>query len=105
MEPMEQKDQGTATELPAGLVATEAQLAQFKLDDHLVNLMLHEPFFSQIMVKLNKSETTAIPTAGVLVKDCVPHLVWNPNFVAALPTVKVRGLLKHECYQLDHLAN
>tara|TARA_R110001583_G_scaffold12612_1_gene55782 strand:- start:4752 stop:6050 length:1299 start_codon:yes stop_codon:yes gene_type:complete len=100
MEPMKQKDQGTATELPAGLVATEAQLAQFKLDDHLVNLMLHEPFFSQIMVKLNKSETTAIPTAGVLVKDCVPHLVWNPNFVAALPTVKVRGLLKHECYHL-----
>ena len=100
MEPMEQKDQGTATELPAGLVATEAQLAQFKLDDHLVNLMLHEPFFSQIMVKLNKSETSAIPTAGVLVKDCVPHFVWNPSFVAALPTLKVRGLLKHECYHL-----
>ena len=100
MEPMEQKDQGTATELPAGLVATEAQLAQFKLDDPLVNLMLHEPFFSQIMVKLNKSETSAIPTAGVLVKDCVPHFVWNPSFVAALPTLKVRGLLKHECYHL-----
>jgi predicted metal-dependent peptidase len=100
MEPMEQKDQSTATDLPVGTEATPEQIASFRLDDHLVNLMLHEPFFSQVMVKLNKSETTAVPTAGVMVKDCTPHFVWNPGFVAALPTIKVRGLLKHECYHL-----
>ena len=100
MKPIEQKDTGTATDIPASLEATDEQVARFRMDDHLVNLMLHEPFFSQVMVKLNKSETSAVPTAGVMVKDCVPHFVWNPRFVAALDTLKVRGLLKHECYHL-----
>jgi len=100
MEAMEQKDTGTATDIPVAIEATDEQIARFRMDDHLVNLMLHEPFFSQVMVKLNKSETSAVPTAGVMVKDCVPHFVWNPRFVAALNTLKVRGLLKHECYHL-----
>ena len=99
MEPMK-KNEGTSTDLPAGRDATPEQIAQFRMGDHLVGLMLHEPFFSQILVKLNKSESDAIPTAGVLVKDCVPWLYWNPKFVAALENLKVRGLLKHECYHL-----
>ena len=54
MEAMEQKDTGTATDIPVAIEATDEQIARFRMDDHLVNLMLHEPFFSQVMVKLNK---------------------------------------------------
>jgi predicted metal-dependent peptidase len=100
MEATQAKDTGTVTELPARLEATPEQIARFRMDDHLINLMLEEPFFSQVMVKLNKEETDSIPTAGVMVKDCTPILVWNPSFVAALDKLKVRGLLKHECYHL-----
>ena len=100
MEPVKSQDTGTSTDLPSVRDATPDQIDRFRMGDHLVGLMLHEPFFSQILVKLNKSQTDIIPTAGVMVKDCVPYLMWNPKFVAALEALKVRGLLKHECYHL-----
>jgi predicted metal-dependent peptidase len=94
------KGNTTATDTPVSRIATDKELADFNMDAHLVSLMLHEPFFSEILRDVTKESSSALPTAGVTVKDTVPYLLWNPRFVAALKGKKVRGLLKHESYHL-----
>jgi len=101
LEPATTKNSGTAADLPVGpKQATDQQVSNFSMDAHMVALLLNEPFFSSLLVGVNKESTEAIPTAGVTVRDAIPWLYWNPRFVAALKPVKVRGLLKHEAYHL-----
>ena len=88
----------TAPESPIGKLASEEEAAKFKLDPYLVSLMLHEPFFSHVLRGFDKVSSESVPTAGIGVKDQNVFLVWNPRFVAALEPIRVRGLLKHECY-------
>lgn len=80
--------------------ATDEQVAKFNLDDHLINLMWDESFFSSILREVTKIKTDSIPTAGVIAKDNDFMMYWNPRFVAALDSIKVKGLLKHEAYHL-----
>ena len=89
----------TATELPSSY-ASEEEAKKFSIDGHLVGLLLHEPFFSHIMRGMTKKRTEDIPTAGVCVSRGTFNLLWNPRFVASLESIKIRGLLKHECYHL-----
>jgi|TARA_Y100000310_G_scaffold491_2_gene676 predicted metal-dependent peptidase len=91
---------GTSVDLPVASDATAEQISNFNLDHHLVNLLLHEPFFSHVLRNVSKTKTSTIPTAGVTVRDGTFQLFWNPSFVAKLATLEVRGLLKHECYHL-----
>jgi predicted metal-dependent peptidase len=74
--------------------------AEFELDPVLVKFLMNEPFFSTIVRSLGKYRTTAIPTAGVSVKDTSINFYWNPKFVAGLKGKQIFGLLKHECYHL-----
>jgi predicted metal-dependent peptidase len=78
--------------------------ANFDLDPHLLNLMWDEPFFSSILRPVTKIRTENIPTAGVLSKDGAITMWWNAKFLASLAPIKIKGLLKHECYHLvfDH---
>jgi predicted metal-dependent peptidase len=76
------------------------QADAFKLDDHLVKLLLHEPFFSSLLRNVSKKKTYGISTAGVTAEDTVLTLYWNPIFVMGLESKRIRGLLKHECYHL-----
>ena len=80
--------------------ASIEELENFKLSKHLLNLLMEEPFYSRILRSLNKVETNAIPTAGVLCQDGELTLWWNRNFLASLEPKKVIGLLKHECLHL-----
>lgn len=77
-----------------------AEAESFSLTPHLVNLLLHEPFFSTLLRKVTKHKTLSISTAGVTVRDTEFLLLWNPLFVMKLKSKEVRGLLKHECYHL-----
>ena len=72
----------------------------FRMDAHLVNLMIHEPFFSTIIRNMSKIRTSTIPTAGVAVKDLSLTMYWNPEFLASLKPLQIRELLKHECYHV-----
>jgi len=93
------KKESTEREFIFDKVSKE-EAAAFKLDTHLVNLMIHEPFFSTIIRNMDKIKSEAISTAGVAVKDLSLSLYWNPYFLASLKTKQVRELLKHECYHI-----
>ena len=90
----------TATEIAPAKLANDEQAKAFKLDPHLINLMWAEPFFSKILRKVTKKESTSIPTAGVLAKEGQLFFWWNRKFLAGLTNDQVKGLLKHECYHL-----
>ena len=64
----------------------------FNIDPIMVKFLMTEPFFSSIIRSLGKYKTTAIPTAGVAVKDGAAHLFWNPKFVASLKPKEMIGL-------------
>ena len=72
----------------------------FDLDNHLVALLFKEPFYADIIRSLHKERTMAIPTAGVLFKDDIMKLWWNPLFMAAYNAAVVSGILKHEALHL-----
>jgi len=95
-------DTGTAgtDHVPGTRTATDAEVAAFGLDAHLINLMMTEPFFSKVLRPITKVRTDEIPTAGVLAKDGDIKMWWNPKFLASLTPKQVKGLLKHECYHL-----
>ena len=92
------KGKTTETDVPVTVdEVSDEEAAAFELDPHLINLMLHEPFFSHVLRKFNKRKAD-ISTAGIGVVDQNPTLFWNPKFLASLKSVQVRGLMKHECY-------
>lgn len=93
------KENTTATDAPFEH-ASEEVAAQFKLDNHLVGMMLEEPFYAKILRILTKVKTRAIPTAGVIAKDGDLKMYWNDRFLAALEGKQVRGVIKHECLHL-----
>jgi len=72
----------------------------FNLDDHLVALLFKEPFYADIIRSLHKERTEKIPTAGVLFKDDIMKMWWNPLFLAAYNSAQVSGILKHESLHL-----
>ena len=94
------KNKGTNVDIaPVGKASAE-QVATFKLDPYLLDLLWNEPFYSAVMRKLTKIKTTDIPTAGVSATGGELKLWWNPGFVAGLKKETVRGLLKHECWHI-----
>ena len=79
---------------------SKEEIESFELTSHLVDFLWNEPFYSRILRSLNKIEDTSIPTAGVAAQDGEITLWWNREFLAGLPKLHVRGLLKHECLHL-----
>ena len=90
----------TNNDLLVGNEVSESVANSFKLDSHLIRVMLDEPFFAGVLRGVNFKKTDAIPTAGVLAKDGDIHMWWNPKFVAGLGDLKIKGLLKHEAMHL-----
>jgi len=102
MAPATERSTSTATDLPINLDDEKlVELAEkFDLSVHLVKLLIHEPFFSTLLRRMSKRKTDTIPTAGVTVRNAEFILYWNAKFLASLESIRVRGLLKHECYHL-----
>lgn len=74
----------------------------FDLSQHIVRLLLSEPFFAAVSRRVNKISTYAVPTAGIRFdpKRCEFELFYNPDYLAKLPDEQIRGILKHEFYHL-----
>lgn len=81
--------------------------APFNLNMHTARLLMREPFFAALSRRIDKTESTSIPTAGVRVN---PHtaqfeLLYNPEFMGALKPEHQLGVLMHEFYHiiLEHV--
>jgi len=74
----------------------------FNLNMHTARLLMREPFFAALSRRIDKTPTSALPTAGVRVN---PHtqqfeLMYNPDFMGALSDDHKLGVLMHEFYHL-----
>ena len=74
----------------------------FNLTMHTARLLMREPFFAALSRRIDKIESTAIPTAGVRVNpdSAQFELMYNPEFFAALSDEHKQGILMHEFYHL-----
>ena len=74
----------------------------FNLNMHTARLLMREPFFAALSRRIDKIESTAIPTAGVRVNpdSAQFELMYNPEFFAALSDEHKQGILMHEFYHL-----
>ena len=81
----------------------------FDLNLHVARLLQSEPFFASISRRVNKSASTAIPTAGVRVNPETAQfeLIYNPSFFEKLTDLERADVLKHEFYHLilGHVTN
>jgi predicted metal-dependent peptidase len=87
----------------AGIPGYEASLedaARYDIQPHLINMLLTEPFFAELMRGVTKVREESMPTAGVSVKDGELYLYYGPRFMAALNPKEHFGVLKHEAYHL-----
>ena len=83
-----------------GYAATPEQAAAYDLQPHLINMLLTEPFFAELMRGVTKIRDEKMPTAGVCVRDGELYLYYGPTFMAALNSEEHYGVLKHEAYHL-----
>ena len=76
--------------------------AYFDLNLHTCRLLMREPFFAALSRRIDKTATTAIPTAGVRVNQerAQFELLYNPEFMAALSDEHKLGMLMHEFYHI-----
>jgi len=74
----------------------------FDLNKHTFRLLRNEPFFSAVSRRVNKTATTAVPTAGVRVNPDTAQfeMVYNPDFFAKLSDDHKQGVLMHEFYHI-----
>jgi len=81
---------------------TDKTTPKFDLNKHTFKLLQSEPFFAGLSRRIHKVESTAIPTAGVMIDKETAQFVmmYNPNFFADLPEEQRLGVLMHEFYHL-----
>ena len=74
----------------------------FNLNDHIVRLLMDEPFFASLSRCIDKISTTTIPTAGVRVNPerAQFELFYNPKFMESLSNKQRKGVLMHEFYHI-----
>ena len=74
----------------------------FNLNMHTARLLMNEPFFAALSRRIEKTRSTAIPTAGVRVNPSSAQfeLMYNPEFMGALSDKHQLGVLKHEFYHI-----
>lgn len=74
----------------------------YDLNRDLYYLLKDEPFFATFSRNINKTPTTAIPTAGVRInKDTQQfEMIYNPSFFGGLEDAERIDVLKHEFYHV-----
>ena len=79
----------------------------FNLNMHTARLLMREPFFAALSRRIDKTASTAVPTAGVRVNPDTAQfeLLYNPEFMGALKDEHQLGVLMHEFYHiiLEHV--
>ena len=83
----------------------QAETKKFNLNMHVARLLMDEPFFASISRRIDKSPSTAIPTAGVKINpdSAQFEMIYNPDFFAGLTDDERRAVLKHEFYHIVYL--
>lgn len=78
---------------------------RFDLNMHTARLLMDEPFFAAVSRRINKRESNAIPTAGVMVNPDTGHfeMLYNPEFFDRLTDEEMIDVLKHEYYHIIYL--
>jgi len=81
---------------------SEKETKRFDLNHHIARLLMDEPFFAYVSRTINKSASTAIPTAGVRVNPETAQfeMLYNPEYLGALPDNQLAGVLTHEFYHI-----
>ncbi len=74
----------------------------FNLNMHTARLLMDEPFFASLSRRINKTASSAIPTAGVRVNPDTAQfeMLYNPSFFEKLDDLARKDVLKHEFYHL-----
>ena len=74
----------------------------FNLNDHIFRLLQREPFFAALSRRIEKTESKAIPTAGVRVNPDTGYyeMMYNADFFENLTDEQRSGVLVHEFYHL-----
>jgi len=74
----------------------------FNLNDHIFRLLQREPFFAALSRRIEKTESKAIPTAGVRVNPDTGYyeMMYNSDFFEKLTDEQRSGVLVHEFYHL-----
>jgi predicted metal-dependent peptidase len=80
----------------------ETEAVNYDLNMDIYYLLREEPFFATFSRNINKSSTTAIPTAGVRINKETQQfeMVYNPSFFAKLEDKERIDVLKHEFYHV-----
>ena len=74
----------------------------FNLNMHTARLLMRESFFAALSRRIDKTSTTALPTAGVRVNPdrAQFEMFYNPEFFAQLKDEHKLGVLMHEFYHI-----
>lgn len=74
----------------------------YDLNMDLYYLLREEPFFAAFSRNINKSSSTAIPTAGVRINKETQQfeMIYNPSFFLSLTDAERIDVLKHEFYHV-----
>lgn len=74
----------------------------YNLNTDVARLLHAEPFFASLSRRIDKTSTTAIPTAGVRINKerAQFELLYNPEFMGSLSDKHKLGVLKHEFYHI-----
>lgn len=74
----------------------------YNINYDTARLLCQEPFFAALSRRVNKSPSSAIPTAGVRVDPRTDNfeMIYNPDFMGALSDDQKFGVMKHEFYHL-----
>lgn len=83
-------------------MSDEKKSPPFNLNMHTARLLMNEPFFAALSRRIEKTRSTAIPTAGVRVNPVSAQfeLMYNPEFMGKLSDRHLVGVLKHEFYHI-----
>ena len=74
---------------------------KFDLNRHTARLLMDEPFFAALSRRVDKVESTALPTAGMkLNDDGFFTMLYNPDYFADLSDKEMADVLKHEFYHI-----
>ena len=83
-------------------MSDDTKPAPFNLNMHTARLLMREPFFAALSRRIDKTASTAVPTAGVRVNPETAQfeLLYNPEFMGALKDEHKLGVLMHEFYHI-----
>ena len=83
-------------------MSDDTKPAPFNLNMHTARLLMRDPCFAALSRRIDKTASTAVPTAGVRVNPDTAQfeLLYNPEFMGALKDDHVKGVLMHEFYHI-----